>query len=122
MQFADFAAGLGELFPDAELGSSKWFGEGEISEGGYVERVKVGGVWIDGRDIRTLCGLKSTCFTVEEGTELLLFRVRGYGHGVGMSQYGARALAEEGKNWQEILGHYYPNTSVGEAGSVFREK
>ncbi|MBQ1955405.1 MAG: stage II sporulation protein D [Clostridia bacterium] len=101
--------------PDAELSGARWFTEAELSSGGYVEKVCIGGEWVSGNEIRNLCGLKSTCFTVEEGTELIRFLVHGYGHGVGMSQYGARAMAEEGKTAEEILLHYYPGTALTKA-------
>ena len=109
-----FSAAFCQKYPDADLTGAKWFTRAELSPGGYVERVCVGGEWVGGGEIRNLCGLKSACFTVEEGTDLICFDVCGYGHGVGMSQYGARALAEEGKTAEEILSHYYPGTFLSE--------
>ena len=109
-----FSAAYLQKHPDADLSGAKWFTEAELSSGGYVETVCVGGVWVSGTEIRNLCGLKSACFTVEEGTDLIRFLVHGYGHGVGMSQYGARALAEEGKTAAEILAHYYPGTMLSQ--------
>ncbi len=107
-----FAAAVKARYPEAELRGLNWFGEILLSESGYVDRVNVGGVWIDGRTIRNLCGLRSACFTVKEGTDLIKFQVYGYGHGVGMSQYGARALAEEGMLYSDILAHYYTGAEL----------
>ena len=109
-----FASAIRSSHPGADLSGAFWFGAAELSDGGYVERVQVGGEWVSGSEIRARCGLKSTCFAVEEGTDLIRFDVRGYGHGVGMSQYGARAMAEEGKSWEQILSHYYPGTELSD--------
>lgn len=110
-----FSSAFRQKYPDADLSGARWFLEAELSSGGYVEKVNVGGVWVSGGEIRNLCGLRSACFTVEEGTDLILFIVQGYGHGVGMSQYGARAMAEEGKTAEEILSHYYPGTALSKS-------
>ena len=59
---------------------------------------------------------RSACFTAEADGESLTFRVTGYGHGVGMSQYGANQLAKKGKTWREILEWYYAGVTVGPYG------
>ena len=51
-------------------------------------------------------------FTVRSGGRQIIFDGHGYGHGLGMSQYGAKAMAEKGKSWQDILKHYYTNISI----------
>ena len=58
------------------------------------------------------CGLRSACFRVEESEGVFTFSVVGYGHGVGMSQYGANAMAREGSRWQEIVTHYYTGVDI----------
>ena len=68
-----------------------------------------------GNDLRTALSLRSPSFTVEVGGDTLTFRVTGYGHGVGMSQYGANAMAQEGKSCTEILTHYFAGTVIGAA-------
>ena len=60
-----------------------------------------------GREIRQALGLRSSNFTVEKKEDGFLFTVSGYGHGAGMSQYGASFLAEKGMGYHEILKHYY---------------
>jgi len=70
----------------------------------------VGNKILPGGEARKLLGLPSTNFTVEGNK--VHFRVIGYGHGVGMSQYGANGMAREGYDFLSILRHYYPGTEV----------
>ena len=62
--------------------------------------------------LRQALGLRSTCFTVRYESGTFCFTTKGYGHGVGLSQWGAKALAEQGQNFADILAHYYPGTSL----------
>ena len=62
--------------------------------------------------LRQALGLRSTCFTVRYESGAFCFTTKGYGHGVGLSQWGAKALAEQGRNFADILAHYYPGTSL----------
>ncbi len=89
-----------------------WIGTPTCSPAGTVTAIPVGGTTQKGTDIRTVLGLRSACFTCtyEDGTFTLT--VRGYGHGVGMSQYGADYLARQGYSWQEILQYYYTGITV----------
>ena len=64
-----------------------------------------------GREIRERLGLRSADFTIAKNGDSYIFTVHGYGHGAGMSQYGASFLAEQGKNYHEILRHYYTGIS-----------
>lgn len=101
--------------PDAELGGAAkgWIENIERSEAGFVTSLSVGGVTVRGNELRTLLGLRSPAFTVEAGDDGLTFRVTGYGHGVGMSQYGANILASQGMTAEEILEHYFTGATVG---------
>lgn len=92
---------------------SKWLGEVKLTDSGRVSTVTVGGVAAEGTELRQLYGLRSTAFTLECEGDVFVFHVTGYGHGVGMSQYGANALAKEGKTWQEILKWYYTGVEIG---------
>ena len=65
-----------------------------------------------GNELRTILGLRSPSFTVEADSGSLTFHVTGYGHGVGMSQYGANAMAKEGCSCEEILEHYFTGAQV----------
>ena len=95
--------------PELKLSGApdRWFGAAAENGSGRVETVSVGGTDIEGTELRRIFGLRSACFTVAADSESVTFRVTGYGHGVGMSQYGANQLAREGKTWQEILEWYY---------------
>ncbi|HIQ58996.1 MAG TPA: stage II sporulation protein D [Candidatus Merdivicinus intestinavium] len=91
---------------------AKWIQPEERTAGGMVTAAKVGDSTVSGEDIRSWFGLPSANFTVECSGETLTFRTRGRGHGVGMSQYGADAMAEAGSGWEEILARYYPGTEI----------
>ncbi|MBQ8297926.1 MAG: stage II sporulation protein D [Ruminococcus sp.] len=107
-------AKLTSSFEGIQLGEdfTKWLTAGEISESGTVLTVAVGGKTVSGNDIRTALSLRSACFEVKYEGEEAVFTTKGYGHGVGMSQYGANSMAAEGKTWQEILQHYYPGCEI----------
>lgn len=104
-------------YPELKLSGApdRWFGAAAENGSGRVETVSVGGTDIEGTELRRIFGLRSACFTVAADSESVTFRVTGYGHGVGMSQYGANQLAREGKTWQEILEWYYTGATVGNA-------
>ncbi|QSB12275.1 stage II sporulation protein D [Lysinibacillus fusiformis] len=84
------------------------------NDSGRVERLQLGNnVWT-GREVRTLLGIPSTDFTIVFDTNKRKVQVKtqGYGHGVGMSQYGAEAMANEGKTAAEILHYYYQDIEI----------
>lgn len=87
-----------------------WFGDVTFTDGGGVDRIEIGGVSYRGVTIRSLLGLRSTAFTVSFSGDSVTFHTRGYGHRVGLSQYGANAMALEGYDYCQILSHYYPGT------------
>ncbi len=80
---------------------------------GRVKSVKVGANTVSGREFRERLGLRSTDFTVTMRGGQVLISTHGYGHGVGMSQYGANGMARAGKGFRDILTHYYTGVSVG---------
>ena len=96
-------------------GPDKWFGAVERDDSGRVSTVEVCGAPLRGVEVRRIFSLRSACFTIDAAAERVTFRVTGYGHGVGMSQYGANELARQGKTWQEILMWYYADITVGPA-------
>jgi len=101
--------------PEAKLSgdAAGWLRNAVTDPAGSVETVEVGGVTVRGSRLRTVLGLRSACFTWETEGESLVFYVTGYGHGVGLSQYGAGKMAEEGADYREILTHYYSGATVG---------
>lgn len=85
---------------------------GEKTAAGYVKNVIVGDKTIKAENIRSVFGLRSTAFDILDKGDTVVFVTRGYGHGVGMSQYGACYMANNGADYKEILGHYYKDTVV----------
>lgn len=95
-------------------GAGRECGIGAITrtEGGSVAEIEIGGKVFRGTEIRRLFGLKSANFTVQKNGENIVFSVKGSGHGVGMSQFGANLMAKQGKKYTEILAHYYTNIQI----------
>lgn len=83
-----------------------------LSEAGYVKTIKIGNRNFTGSEIRSLFSLRSSAFSIKADENLVTFTVKGYGHGVGMSQHGANVLAKEGKSYDEILKHYYTGVDI----------
>ena len=92
----------------------KWFFELLRTPAGYVSAAKIGGRSLPGAQLREMFGLRSACFEVAYKNSSFTFTVKGWGHGVGMSQYGAGALAREGKTYSGILKTYYKGVSFCE--------
>lgn len=88
-------------------------GEPTTSPAGSVLTLTVGGTSVTGRQIRKALELRSTCFTVAYKDGVFQFTVHGFGHSVGMSQYGADYMARQGADYQEILKHYYTGVTIG---------
>lgn len=111
----DFAARLTAAHPEADLSgpADTWLGEIQTGDAGQVTRLTLGGVSLTGVEMRTLFGLRSANFTLTLDDTAATFSVTGYGHGVGLSQYGANALAGEGKSFGDILTWYYTGVTVG---------
>ena len=65
-----------------------------------------------GAQVREILGLRSACFEIKCSDGEFKITVRGYGHGVGMSQYGADYMARQGSDWQEIIKHYYTGAEI----------
>lgn len=86
----------------------------EYTDSGRIRKIKIGNTEISGIDARTIFGLKSSNFEVRLIGDLIEFTVKGYGHGVGMSQSGSDALAKQGKNCEEIIKYYYKDVEIHE--------
>ena len=104
-----------DAYPGADLSGdpSAWFGEASRNEGGGVISMPLGGVTLTGGQLRSLFSLRSATFTVAWDGVQFTFDVTGYGHGVGMSQYGANAMAKNGSSFEDILTWYYTGAEVG---------
>ncbi len=82
------------------------------SEGGSVNKILIGNKELKGRDLRSIFNLNSSNFDIDIDEKKVVFNVRGFGHGVGMSQWGADGMAKEGFYYYEILSHYYTDTKI----------
>ncbi len=91
----------------------------EVSQGGKVVSVKVGGVILSGRDVRAALGLNSTDFKIDCIGDRVIITTQGYGHGVGMSQYGADGMANRGDSFEKILRHYYTGVEIKRIHEVY---
>ena len=89
-----------------------WFTNVSYTAGGGVDTMEIGGKRFRGTELRTLLKLRSTAFTMEITEEGVQIDTRGYGHRVGMSQYGAEAMAVNGSLYPEILAYYYHGTKL----------
>ncbi len=100
--------------PEADLSGAPdtWFGAVEYTAGSGVARMVIGGAEFTGTQLRALFSLRSAAFSVAAGEGSIAFETSGYGHRVGMSQYGARAMAEAGADYTEILTHYYTGAAL----------
>ena len=90
------------------------YGIGNIAytDGGGVSSVEIGGISFSGTHVRKKLSLRSTAFVISWIGESVMITTKGFGHRVGMSQYGAEAMAVKGIGYQEILAHYYQGTTL----------
>lgn len=107
-------ANLLNISPKGQLAT--WFGNVTYTNGGGVDTIVIAGKTFQGTDLRKLLGLRSTAFTVTAIGDSVHIVTKGFGHRVGMSQYGAEAMAVRGENYVQILSHYYPGTVLKDYG------
>ena len=104
---------FGELLGAKLTGSPKnWIGKITYTEGGGVDTIYICGQEYKGTTLRQKLGLRSTAFVISIVGSTVTITTKGYGHRVGMSQYGADAMAVQGKTYDEILAHYYKGTQL----------
>lgn len=96
--------------PDGK--EEEWIGDTVLNSTGTVKTVTLCGKAFSGTEIRSIFSLKSASFSVKYEDGKFVFTVSGYGHGVGMSQYGANEMAKKGNTYDEILTHYYKNAVI----------
>lgn len=115
----ELAGALRKAWPDLVLegDASGWIGEAQRSESGYITEITVGNQTVSGADFRSALDLRSSDFTVSYDGGEFTFKVVGYGHGVGLSQYGADYMARQGASFDEILLHYYQGAALAAAAS-----
>ena len=105
----EFAEALGLTLTGSP---TDWVTITTYTDGGGVAEMTVGGKVYSGTTLRRLLGLRSTAFILKAEESRITITTRGYGHRVGMSQYGADAMAAAGCSYREILEHYYPGTEL----------
>ena len=118
----EFVNKINEKYPEAELSASNLQGNIEIinrSEAGGVKEIRLGKTKVKGSEFRLAIGLNSTNFEYSINNESIVFKCKGYGHGVGMSQWGANVMGKNGSKYTEILTHYY--TGVNIKNLLFKE-
>lgn len=87
----------------------------EITPGKRVGLVEINGKKLTGKEVRELLGLKSSDFSWKRKGDRIIVTTEGNGHGVGMSQYGANFMAEDGKNYEDIVTYYYNGVELANA-------
>ena len=90
----------------------------EYTEGNRIKTIKFGNHEVSGVEVRSLLGLRSANFEVIREGDSIKFSVKGYGHGVGMSQTGSNTMAKEGRNYEEIIHHFYTDVEIIEINSL----
>lgn len=82
------------------------------SQTNRINKIKINGKEYTGREIYNMLEIKSTDFSINQNGDNVVIKMKGYGHGVGMSQYGALGMANHGYKYEEILKHYYNDTKI----------
>lgn len=106
--FAEVNKKLKQNFSKFQLQNAKL----QRNDTNRIEQITINKKTWSGREMRTLLNLRSTNFTWEPTAAGITIKTYGYGHGVGMSQYGANAMAQGGITAENILSHYYPSTTL----------
>ena len=111
---------LKEKYPDIEidLNDNESIKILEYTESKRVKTIKFGNHNLSGVEARTIFGLKSTKFEVEKNDNNIKFKVIGNGHGVGMSQTGADAMAKSGASFEDIIKHFYKDVEIKDVNSI----
>ena len=110
----EFASKLGQALSGKP---ESWLGFTTYTAGGGVNSMRIGNTEYKGTELRILLGLRSTAFTIDAEGDTITITTKGFGHRVGMSQYGADAMAATGSTFQEILAHYYKGTALERFGN-----
>ena len=125
MKKQEFINRMKELNSKIKLSSNSLAAEIKIlnyTEGGRVKTIKIGDKTFSGIDIRWAMGLKSAEFSIKADSKNVTFNVKGYGHGVGMSQWGANEMAKRGSKFDAILKHYYQGVEIKNINEIFKNK
>lgn len=113
----EFIGKLNKKYPNAKITKENFSEKIKLIEktsSGRVKKIAISDKIINGRELRDLLGLNSTNFIITYNKKINLIEITtyGYGHGVGMSQWGANGMAKNGKTYEEILKHYYTGVEI----------
>lgn len=117
LSISSFVNAINEKYKNAKVTNQNAKEKVKINsntEGGAVKEIILGDEKIDGTSFRKLFNLNSTNFTLSFSDKDVEINCKGYGHGVGMSQWGANVMAKQGKTYDEILKHYYSGVEIWE--------
>jgi stage II sporulation protein D len=123
MSKADFIARIKKVYPGIKVPSDKLASQVKVldyTEGGRVKTIKIGEKTFSGIDIRWAMSLKSADFNIGIDKKNVTFNVKGYGHGVGMSQWGANEMGKRGMTYDSILKHYFKGIEISKIDSIFK--
>lgn len=113
--YSNLASTINKNYPKAKVTAGDLHKQLEIlekSDAGTVTKLRMGSIVIAGTEFRTMLGLNSANFTINYNDNAVKIQCIGYGHGVGMSQWGANVMAQKGKDYRQILTHYYQGTRI----------
>lgn len=108
----EFLQKINEAFPEAGAEDASQIQVTVRDTAEYVLKVQVGAAECGGEEFRSAMGLNSACFTISDTGENIRIVTKGIGHGFGLSQHMAEVLAEQGKDYREILAHFFPETEL----------
>jgi stage II sporulation protein D len=112
---SDLISRLEQYYGDLSLSEDDFFEQVSVmsrDSAGYVTKINLGNLSASGEEFAKVLDLASNHFTIEEYEGKARIICNGYGHGIGLSQYGANAMAEKSKSYKEILAHYYSGTTL----------
>ncbi len=115
MKEKEFVEKLKEKYDDLEFDKKEFMDNIEplsYTQGGRVSTIRIGNKILKGNDMRSIFSLNSTNFKIEDKKGTIYITTLGYGHGVGMSQWGANYLAKEGMDFENILKYYYTGVAL----------
>ncbi len=105
---------LKEKYPGFVFGENGTVEIKNTDSTGYVTEMQIGTQVFPGEEVKEALGLPSSCFTIQQLEGEIRFLCKGIGHGMGMSQYTAGKMAEQGKDYQEILSYFFPELQISE--------
>ncbi|WP_039652689.1 stage II sporulation protein D [Clostridium tyrobutyricum] len=117
----EFVLKVNSQYPKARLSIQNLSSQIKIedrTEAGSVKQIKLGGITIAGTKFRMLMGLNSANFSISFSSSKVYIQCLGYGHDVGMSQWGANIMGKKGKNYKDILCHYYSGVKIEKISDI----